>query len=322
MERGAPVAKLEHVAEDGEAAARHGEGGERFEGRDHGGGVRVVGVVDVGDAAARDDAPAPAGQREVRERGAARRLRHAEARGTGGGKEGVRDVVRAGQAEAEGVREARGGGVGERDGDERHAAEGGEAVVARVLAGEDGEGGMRGGAGEVGEERPLLVGDAVLRAEELDVRRADRGDDPDVRLGDADEVADLARMVRPHLHDEDVGVGRAVEDRERQAEVVVEVAGGGVDLEAARAEERRDEFLRRRLTGGPRHADYGRLERAAVGARDARKLLAPVDDPHRALRARLVDEGVPVDLLALDRDEQHPRLHKPGIKRRPRKRRP
>ena len=138
----------------------------------------------------------------------------------------------------------------------------------------------------------------------------------------ADEVADLARMVRPHLYDEHVGIGRAVEDRERQAEVVVEVAGGGVDLEAARAEERRDEFLRRRLAGGPRHADHGRLERAAVGARDARKLLAPVDDPHRALRARLVDEGVPVDLLALDRDEQHPRLHKPGIKRRPRKRRP
>ena len=50
-------------------------------------------------------------------------------------------------------------------------------------------------------------------------------------------------MVRAHLHDEHVGVRGTVEDRKRQAEVVVEVAGRRMDAQSAGAQERSRQFL-------------------------------------------------------------------------------
>ena len=50
----------------------------------------------------------------------------------------------------------------------------------------------------------------------------------DVGLGDRAELGDLARAPHPHLEHEDVGALGGREDRERQADLGVEVLGAGV----------------------------------------------------------------------------------------------
>ena len=116
-------------------------------------------------------------------------------------------------------------------------------------------------------------------------------------------------MVRAHLDNEEVGIRRAVEDRERQAEIVVEVARRSVHIESARAQERRRQLLHGRLSRAASDADDRGLQRLAVLARRRRQLFPAVYDTGRAGSLRLRDEVVPVHVLALDGDEQHARLN-------------
>ena len=58
------------------------------------------------------------------------------------------------------------------------------------------------------------------------MRHPDIGDETVGGLGDAAQVGDFARVVGAHLHDGDFGAGCYGEQRERHADVVVEVALG------------------------------------------------------------------------------------------------
>ena len=88
----------------------------------------------------------------------------------------------------------------------------------------------------------------VARAEVADVRVADVDPDADVRLGDADERPNLAGVIHAELDDGDIRGVDELGQRERQADVVVEVAAVAVDAEARRQQVGRH-FLRRRLAG-------------------------------------------------------------------------
>ena len=65
---------------------------------------------------------------------------------------------------------------------------------------------------------------ASARLEEPEVRVADVGPDADVRLGDADERADFARVIHPELDDRHVRPVPQLQQRQRQTDVVVQVA--------------------------------------------------------------------------------------------------
>ena len=98
------------------------------------------------------------------------------------------------------------------------------------------------------EDLGLGVGDRIRRGEEPEVRVADVGPDADVRLRDADERPDLAGMIHAELDHCHLRSGPQLEQRERQADVVVQVPLVPEHPVASRQELRRD-FLRRRLAG-------------------------------------------------------------------------
>ena len=117
----------------------------------------------------------------------------------------------------------------------------------------------------VGDEQRVGVGafqDLGLRrrrcasadAEVADVRIADVGPHPHVRLGDPDEHANFARVVHAELHHRHVRAVPQLQQRQRQPEVVVQVPGVLHHRERA-FEQRRHRLLRGRLPGaaGNRH---------------------------------------------------------------------
>ena len=57
------------------------------------------------------------------------------------------------------------------------------------------------------EDFGLGVGNRVGRSEEPEVRVADVRPDPDVRLGNRDQRADLTRVIHAQFHDRDVRPG-------------------------------------------------------------------------------------------------------------------
>ena len=70
----------------------------------------------------------------------------------------------------------------------------------------------------------------------LEVLLGDRRDDGDVRLDDRAQSRDLARLIGPHLDDGDVGRIGNGEQRQRNADEIVQIARRRVHLEhAARA---------------------------------------------------------------------------------------
>ena len=76
------------------------------------------------------------------------------------------------------------------------------------------------------EDLELGPADALARAEKLDVRGADVGDDGVIRLRRRCRARQLAEVVHAHLRDHDLGVLRHAHERQRQADLVVEVALG------------------------------------------------------------------------------------------------
>ena len=104
------------------------------------------------------------------------------------------------------------------------------------------------------EDLRLGVGDRVGGREEPEVRVADVGPHADVRLRDADERADFAGMIHAELDDRHLRPRPQLEERERQADVVVQVPLVAKHPVPRRQKLRRD-FLRRRLAraAGDRH---------------------------------------------------------------------
>ena len=181
----------------------------------------------------------------------------------------------------------------------------------------------------------LGAGDVLARAEQADVARADVGDDGDVRAGAGGQARELALVVHAHLGHDDL-VGRlGAEDGQRQADQVVEVAGGSVGA-VARGEALGQHILSRGLTHRARHADdlplrvapapeagepqHELLGVVALGAQDAGALLACQgeelrgglrghDDRDRSGLDGLRGEAVAVDALAAEAHEDRALAH-------------
>ena len=82
--------------------------------------------------------------------------------------------------------------------------------------------------GEMSVQLGLGLDNTLEAAEAFEVCAAHIGDKAEVRVGDAAEVGNLSRVAGTHLYDGNLGVGGDGEERERHAEVVVKVAGGGM----------------------------------------------------------------------------------------------
>ena len=104
------------------------------------------------------------------------------------------------------------------------------------------------------EDLGLGIGNRVARAEVADVGVADVGPHPHVGLGDVHQHPDLAGVVHAQFHHRDVGCGAQLDERDRQAQVVVQVAAV-LDHAVSRAEHGGDGVLGGGLAGaaGDRH---------------------------------------------------------------------
>ena len=104
------------------------------------------------------------------------------------------------------------------------------------------------------EDLGLGVGDRVGGREEAQVRVADVGPHAHVGLGDADERADLPGVIHAQFDHRHLRPGAQLEQRERQADVVVQIALVPKHR-VARRQELRGDLLRRRLAraAGDRH---------------------------------------------------------------------
>ena len=194
----------------------------------------------------------------------------------------------------------------------RHA---GHARVVRVENGE-----------AVGTQRAheagLLVTHAFDRPEKFRVHRGDDRHHSDGRCGEDREGRDLAGLVRAELDDERSVLGAEAKQGERQAPLVVE-ASCGLQRVPPRAQDGRDELLRRRLAVGARDGDDRDRELRAVPAGETAERLRRVlheDERHvrgRIVRRQLVDDEacgaaargfrevrVAVEAVALDRKER------------------
>jgi hypothetical protein len=95
-------------------------------------------------------------------------------------------------------------------------------------------------------ELGLGAGDVVDPAEVAEVGAADGEHDRDVGRGDAREVGEVADPVGAHLEDEGRGLLAGAQDRQRQADLVVEGPGRGDQL-PARGQDVDEQVLGRRL---------------------------------------------------------------------------
>ena len=233
-------AELQHLAEHGCLAGAAGRHANRLERTHERRGAGVVRIVDDRDAAGQpQQLAAMRGRPEPRRARDNFRQRDAQLHGHGGGGQDVREVAEAEQRRVQPGRSGaranlrRGAFQAERldaarfdvrcrlDAEGDHPA--GERTDARhdpgvVRVGND----PRRGRGVL-QNLPLGVCNRVRRGEEAKVRVADVRPDPDVRLGDADERPDFAWMIHAQLDDRHVRLVPQFEQRERQADVVVEI---------------------------------------------------------------------------------------------------
>ena len=140
--------------------------------------------------------------------------------------------------------------------------------------------------------------------------------------GEPREVVDLPLVVHAHLDHGEVMALAQLEQRERHADVVVEIALGREDL-LARAgvhrQDRRQHFLDGRLAVAAREADDRQREGRAPAGGEAAECHAGVGDYDLAQRARrrardqgcgrpklhrTLDERMAIEALALQRHEE------------------
>ena len=184
-----------------------------------------------------------------------------------------------------------------------------------------------GAGGAAGEDFRLGAGDAVHGAEAFQVGAGDVGDQRHVRLHQAAGPGDFAGGVGAQLDHRLAVLGVQTQQRERHADVVVEVAVGG---QGALAQQDGDHFFNGGLAGvaGDRHARHRELGGVAGG--QAAQTLAGIGHAHvgvehagvtalfhqcghRAGVPGLGQEGVAVKTLAAQRHEQAVRAQLAGV---------
>jgi hypothetical protein len=143
---------------------------------------------------------------------------------------------------------------------------------AQVVAVQDGQAIRR----QRFDDRALLAGDLLLRAEVSQVCLSDCGDDPDARRGDLAQLTDLAKAISTHLQHEEFMVRLQPAQGDRHAQSAVEVG--------------------RILKDAPAPAQDGRQGRAGAGLADAAGdgddgQGAPAHGLARVARERLVRVG-------------------------------
>ncbi len=249
--------ELEHVAEHRHAPGGCGRG-EIVEGGAHRHRVGVVAVVD--DEHPPGQLDALAAQRAQAHVQASRGL-HADGARRGQRGQRVGPHVLRGERQLE-----PGGKLGDvAAGPERHRVQ----VVAPVGLEQRLTGGQHRGRArpQIGDQLRLGGGDRLQRAEQLEVDRPDVDDDADVGLGDRRQLGDLADAAHRHLEHEHLAAGRRGEDRQRQADLRVEVLLGRGDR-ATLGDHRREQVLRRGLAGRAGDRDDLGAERTAPRARE------------------------------------------------------
>ena len=293
--------QLQTALDAGKGPQTGGDGGQRHVQcqRHRGGGQRVAHIV-------------LAGGRQLDRLLALRAAQHEAAAGGAGDDVAGADVGRSGQTKAQLAMVAGGGGedcllrvVGIDDGD----AVGAEAFKDLAL-----------GAGD--------VGGAVKAAAQVCAHGV--VDQRHLRPRQTGEVADLAEMVHAHL-DHRIAVRRAQrQQRQRQADVVVEVAGGGVHgiSTGVGAQDGGHHLLDRGLAVGAGDADalylqpcapgggQGAQRQPGVGDADhaaARRLEVMAHQRKRALGQYLGHEVVRVEVVALQRHEQVAGLRRAAV---------
>jgi hypothetical protein len=237
--------------------------------------VGVVAVVHEDDPVAELDAlAAEAGESYVRGAIGHRLQRGAEGDAGGDRGQGVGQVVRLGEGEMEAL--AAGGGRDQRLG---HAL--GDLDLARLDVAARAEAQQARGSLQVRlqlRRRDRDDGDALgrkavehlrlgrrdrcHRAEQLDVDRADVGDDRHFGLGDRRQLVDLAAAAHRHLEDQEVGVVRGFEHGQRQPDLGIEVLAVGVDPSR---QQRPGDVLDRGLADRAGDPDDAGAESPAVG---------------------------------------------------------
>ena len=191
------------------------------------------------------------------------------------------------------------------------------------------------------EHLGLGVGDLVAGREEPEVRVADVRPDADVGLRDAHQRPDLAAMIHTELDHCHLRSRPQLEERERQADVVVQVPLVPEHAVPGR-EELRNDFLRRRLARAAGDGDHPRARSppdVACQVLQAARRVVHFDDgwpaggpvacrpwhlagsldegPARAARQRLRDEAMTVEALAANGDEEVPVARRPRVDRDP-----
>ena len=181
--------------------------------------------------------------------------------------------------------------------------------------------------GQRAEHLALALRDAGEAAESFQVRRARVGHDADGRLRETREVRDLADVIRAHLDDGVAMLGRQLQQHQRHADVIVEIAARDQRLALAR-QDRADQLLRGRLAVAAGDADQRNVELPSplarecrqraerIGCHDLRDLRSEraLDDRggRTALRGRC-DEVVAVEARTAQRDEQRAGLQRARI---------
>ena len=154
-------------------------------------------------------------------------------------------------------------------------------------------------------------------------------DNRHLRPGQAGEVADLAKMVHAHFDHRVAMRGGEAKQRQRQADIVVEVARGGVHGGGAGvgAQDGRHHFLDGGLAVGAGNADALHVEAGAPVCRQRTQRQAGIghadhaalpchlaaDQCARAFGQHLGHEVVGIEFLAYQRHEQIAGLHGAAI---------
>ena len=181
--------------------------------------------------------------------------------------------------------------------------------------------------GEARKELTLAACDAFARAEAFEVSVASLGDDAERRFGEPGQQRDLASRAGTHLDHRRAVLAAQFQQRQRHADVVVEVALGR-QHRSARGHHRGEQLLRRGLAVAAGHANDGQVEiRAPAGSellqadqrvghhdlRDRRVDAARHQRTDRALAGGLGDEVVRVEALAPQGREEITGLHRARI---------
>ena len=283
------AAELRHLAEHEPVLAR--QCAEHVDAGAHRARIRVVGIVDQpGAARSRLELQATRHGAHVLEAGDDRRQPDAGGMGRGGGAERVQHVVAAREPEpharlltrqrerelgdegiafdaALDVRCANLGGRVDAEADcVRAARHGAPEFVERIVGIDHGRARQR----ECREHLALRARHALEVAETLEMLVARIRHERDRRPGERGERRDLARMIRAHLDHRIAVPGLEPQERQRHADVIVQVAARR-QRRSGNGEDCGKQFLGRRLAIAAADAEDEGLALTAPGAREGRQ---------------------------------------------------